>query len=128
MELVKVDEEQRIIYGWASVTKINDEYLVDLQDDVIPTETLVKAVNKFMEELRVGKTMHTGEQTGTILHSFPVTKEISQALGIQTDKEGWIVGYKVYNDELWKQVKSGKYAAFSIGGKILSGVEVHEGN
>jgi hypothetical protein len=118
-EVLKVDEEQRIIYGWASVTKVNGELVVDHQDDVIETETLHKAVNKFMENVRVGKLMHQGEQVGQIIHSFPVSKEIMDALGIQTDKEGWITGYKVYDDNLWDDVKSGKYAAFSIGGAAL---------
>jgi hypothetical protein len=30
--------------------------------------------------------------------------------------EGWITGYKVYDDTLWQDVKVGKYGAFSIGG------------
>jgi hypothetical protein len=121
-KVVKVDEEQRIIFGWASVTKVNDELVVDLQGDVIETETLHKAVNEFMENVRLGKLMHEGEQVGQIIHSFPVSKDIMSALGIQTDKEGWITGYKVYDDALWEDVKSGKYAAFSIGGAAIKEV------
>lgn len=118
-KVVKVDEEQRIIYGWASVTKVNGELLVDRQGDVIETDTLHKAVNEFMEDIRVGKVMHQGEPVGQIIHSFPVSKDIMDALGIQTDKEGWITGYKVYDDTIWEDVKSGKYAAFSIGGAAI---------
>lgn len=116
MQVLKIDDEHRIVYGWASVTKHNDEYVVDSDGDIIRTETLHKAVNEFMEGFRVGKLMHEGEQVGQIIHSFPVTKEICAALGIQSDKEGWITGYKVYDDTLWSEVKAGKYAAFSIGG------------
>lgn len=118
-QVLKVDEEQKIIYGWGSVTKVNDELIVDRQGDIIETNTLVKAINEFMEGVRVGKVMHEGEQVGQIIHSFPVTKEIGDALGIHSDKEGWIVGYKVYDEEIWKDVKSGKYAAFSIGGSAV---------
>lgn len=117
MVLYKVDEEQRIIYGWASVSTVNGELLVDRQGDIIPTEVLHKAVNEFMEGARVGKLMHVGKQVGHIVHSFPVSYEIAKALGIQTNKEGWIVGYKVYDDNIWEEVKSGKWAAFSIGGE-----------
>jgi hypothetical protein len=116
-KILKVDEEQRIIYGWASVITEKGEPVVDLQGDVIEAETLVKAVNEFMEHVRVGKTMHTGEATGQVIHSLPVTKEICDALGIQTDREGWIVAYKVYDDSVWDRVKSGELAAFSIGGR-----------
>jgi hypothetical protein len=116
-KILKIDEEQRIIYGWASVSTYKDELVVDLQGDVIKTDTLHKSVNEFMKGVRVGKLNHQGEQVGQILHSFPMTKGICEALGIQSDKEGWITGYHVTNDALWDKVKSGEYAEFSIGGR-----------
>lgn len=118
-KVLKFDEEQRLVYGWASVVTEKGEPVVDRQGDIISPETLVKAVNEFMEHVRVGKTMHTGDQTGTIVHSFPITKELSESLGIQSDREGWIVAYKVYDDEVWNDVKTGKLAAFSIGGRAV---------
>lgn len=117
--IIKVDEEQRIIYGWASVATVKGEPLVDLQGHIIPIEVLHKAVNTFMEGARVGKLMHQGKQVGQIIHSFPVTDEIMKSLGIQSDKQGWIVGYKVYDDDTWEEVKAGKWAAFSIGGRAV---------
>ena len=120
-KILKLDEEQRILYGWASVSTFKGEFVVDLQGDVIMMDTLEKAVNNFMENVRVGKTMHVGDQTGVILHSFPLSKEIGEALGIQSDTEGWIVGFKVYDDDTWEGVKSGKYASFSIGGRATTG-------
>jgi len=118
-QILKVDEEQRIIYGWASVITEKGETVVDRQGDVIEADTLVKAVNEFMEHVRIGKTMHEGEATGQVIHSLPVTKEICDALGIQCDREGWVVAYKVYDDEVWKRVKSGELRAFSIGGRAV---------
>lgn len=124
-KVLKVDDEQRIIYGWASVTKVDGQYLVDRQGDVIKTETLHKAVNEFMKKVRVGKLMHSGEQVGEIIHSFPVGDDIDK-LGIQTNKEGWLIGYHVTDDKLWEDVKSGKYSEFSIGGK--AGKREFDGN
>ena len=118
-QILKADEEQRLVYGWASVVTEKGEPVIDRQGDVIEAETLVKAVNEFMEHVRVGKTMHVGEQTGVIVHSMPVTKEIGEALGIQSDREGWVVAYKVYDDDVWDMVKSGELTAFSIGGKAV---------
>jgi len=118
-QILKVDDEQRIIYGWASVITEKGEVVVDRQGDVIEAETLVKAVNDFMEHVRVGKTMHEGEATGQVIHSLPVTKEICDALGIQCDREGWVVAYKVYDDAVWDRVKSGELRAFSIGGRAI---------
>lgn len=118
-QILKADDEQRIVYGWASVITENGERVVDRQGDVIEADTLVKAVNDFMEHIRVGKTMHKGEQTGMVIHSLPITKEIGDSLGIQSDREGWVVAYKVYDEEVWNMVKSGELAAFSIGGRAI---------
>jgi len=116
-KILKMDEEQRLVYGWASVVTEKGEPVVDRQGDVIEPDTLVKAVNDFMETVRVGKEMHDGEEVGKVIHSLPLTKEIGQALGIQSEREGWIVAMKVYNDAVWERVKSGELSAFSIGGR-----------
>jgi hypothetical protein len=118
-QILKADEEQRMVYGWASVVTEKGEPVVDRQGDVIEPDTLVKAVNGFMEHVRVGKEMHKGDQIGAVIHSMPITKEIGESLGIQSDREGWIVAFKVYNDDVWAKVKSGELAAFSIGGKAI---------
>lgn len=119
VELFKFDDEQRMVYGWASVVTEKGVPVIDRQGDVIEPETLVKAVNNFMEHVRVGKAMHEGDQVGVVVHSFPITKELGDSLGIHSDREGWIVAYKVYDDNVWKMVKSGELAAFSIGGKAI---------
>ena len=116
-KILKTDDEQRMVFGWASVVTEKGEPVVDRQGDVIEAETLVKAVNEFMEHVRVGKAMHVGEQVGVVVHSLPITKEIGEALGIQSDREGWVVAYKVFDDDIWAMVKSGELAAFSIGGR-----------
>jgi hypothetical protein len=118
-KILKTDDEQRMVYGWASVVTEDGEPVVDRQGDVIEADTLVKAVNEFMEHVRVGKAMHTGEQVGVVVHSLPITKEIGDALGIQSNREGWVVAYKVYDDAVWDMVKSGELAAFSIGGRAM---------
>ena len=118
-QILKADDEQRLVYGWASVVTEKGEPVVDRQGDVIEPETLVKAVNNFMENIRVGKEMHKGDQIGAVIHSMPVTKEIGESLGIQSDREGWVVAFKVYDDDVWARVKSGELAAFSIGGRAI---------
>lgn len=116
-KILKVDDEQRMVFGWASVVTEDGQPVIDRQGDVIEAETLVKAVNEFMEHVRVGKAMHTGEQVGVVVHSLPITKEIGEALGIHSNREGWVVAYKVFDDSVWERVKSGELAAFSIGGR-----------
>ena len=118
-QILKADDEQRMVYGWASVVTEKGEPVIDRQGDMIAPDTLVRAVNKFMEHVRVGKEMHKGDQIGEVIQSMPITKEIGESLGIQSDREGWIVAFKVYNDDVWAKVKSGELAAFSIGGRAM---------
>lgn len=115
--ILKVDDEQRMVYGWASVITEDGIPVKDRQGDIIEPETLVKATNAFMTDVRVGKAMHEGEKVGEFIHSLPLTKELGDALGIQSNREGWIVAMKVYDDEIWSKVKSGELRAFSIGGR-----------
>ena len=116
-QILKTDDEQRLVYGWASVITEDGKSVVDRQGDVIEADTMVKAVNKFMEHIRVGKMMHKGDQVGQVVHSMPLTNEIGESLGISSSREGWIVALKVFDDEVWSLVKSGQLTAFSIGGK-----------
>lgn len=116
-DVIKLDEEERMVYGWASVITENGEPVIDRQGDVIKAPALTKAVTKFMEEVRVGKAMHEGEQIGQVIHSWPVTDEISKSVGIESNREGWLVAFKVHDENIWKKVKSGELSAFSIGGK-----------
>ena len=116
-QILKADNDQRLVYGWASVITENGVPVVDSQGDVIKAATLVKAATEFMLSARVTKEMHDGGKIGEFVHSFPITKELCDALGISCNKEGWIVACKVYDDAVWAKVKSGELKAFSIGGR-----------
>jgi Putative phage serine protease XkdF len=116
-KILKTDDDQRIVYGWASVISESGVPTVDTQGDVIDGDTLHKAANEFMEAVRVGKVMHFGEKKADIIHSLVLTEELAKALGLQSDREGWIIGMKVHDDEAWGLVKSGVLKAFSIGGR-----------
>lgn len=118
VRFVKVDEEQRIVWGWSSVSTVKGEPHYDVHGDYIPIDVLTKGATKFMEDYRVGKAMHYGSKVSTIVHSLPLSMELAKALGIECETEGWITGFKVHSDEVWELVKSGVFPAFSIGGRI----------
>lgn len=113
--IVKADATRRMVYGWASVTKVAGQDVEDRQGDVMDTENLRKTVHAFMAD-RVGKTMHSGGQTGVIADSIVLDAVVQQALGVDLGMEGWFVGYHVTSDDVWKRVESGELQAFSIGG------------
>ena len=119
-KILKVDDEQRIVYGWASVVTEDGEEVVDSQGDVMSPSEMEKMANDFMLDVRTAKAMHKGDKIGEVIHSLPLTSELAKALGLHTDLEGWIVGMKIYDDTAWESVKSGDFAGFSIGGRAAS--------
>ncbi len=56
------------------------------------------------------------EQRGVIVHTFPLTREIADALEITVQKTGLLVAVKPNDESVLADIKSGKFAAFSIGG------------
>lgn len=116
-EVLKRDDEQRIVWGWAYISTVDGELQVDTQGDSIEPQEMVLMANEFMKGARHAKAMHTGEARGEIVHSFPMTKELSQRFGIETNKEGWIIGMHVADDEAWEATKSDDFKGFSIGGR-----------
>ena len=114
-EVAKVDEGLGLVFGWAIVCTEKGEDHYDLQGDHIPEEVMVEATTDFMENARIAKEMHRGDQIGSIVHSFPLTAEIAKAMGLQTEKTGWMVAMKPNSSVLAKFV-DGTYTGFSIGG------------
>ena len=117
VNIAKSDDEQRIVWGWASVATEDGKPVVDMQGDVITPAEMEKMANDFMSSVRTGKAMHDGPKVGEFIHSFPLTNEIAKAFDLHTDREGWIVAMKVYDDEVWAKVKSGEFQGLSIGGR-----------
>ena len=115
--ILKADDEQRIVWGWASVATVKGMSVLDHQGDMMTPDEMVKMANRFMESARAAKAMHAGDQIGEVIHSLPLTAELAKALGIEADREGWIIGMKIRDDAMWQSVKSGDFGAFSIGGR-----------
>ena len=118
-QIVKQLDEERLAFGWAYVSTVNGEISLDHSEEFIRPDQIAKAATNFMLSMRTAKAMHSGGKIGEVVHSMPLTNEIAKALGIQSGREGWLVAIKVYDDQVWQDVKSGKLAAFSIGGRAL---------
>jgi hypothetical protein len=117
-QVLKSDRDAKIVWGWAYVATVDGEVSLDHSGEFVAPETLVKAATNFMMNTRVSKVNHEGDKDGDIVHSLPVTKELAEALGIQTNREGWIIGTRV-SDETLAKVESGLLTSFSIGGRAL---------
>lgn len=113
---MKVSDELGLVMGWAIICTEKGEDYFDLHGDHIPTDSMIKAATDFMVHSRVGKDMHRGQQTGSVVFAFPMTAEIAKAFEIETDREGLMIAWKPDNPETLGKFKSGEYTGFSIGG------------
>lgn len=116
-DVLKLDSERRIAWGWASVSTVDGKMVTDLQGDTITPTEMGKMADRFMTSARTAKAMHQGEGVGEVIHSLPLTAELAKAFGLSSDREGWIIGMKIHDDDTWARFKSGELTAFSIGGK-----------
>jgi len=117
--ITKLDDDQRIAYGWASVVQKDGQHLVDVQGDMIEVHELEKAAHMYVQRSREAGDAHTRKTgIGSLVESFVVTPEKLEKMGLGPDALplGWWVGYKVHDESVWSKVKSGEYAMFSIGG------------
>lgn len=129
-QIQKVDEDKRLVFGWANVSvTVDGEQVEDLQGDMIDPEELEAAAYKFVELYRDGGEMHERTGVGVMVESVVLTEEKQEAMGISTGSVpvGWWIGFRVIDDEVWGKVKSGEYPMFSIGGTAVR-TEIEEEN
>jgi hypothetical protein len=119
----KTDDSKRQVFGYATVTHINGEPVVDLQGDYVPLDEIEKAAYTYVVQSRKGGDMHRrdGDQplhTADLVESFVITPEKLEKMGLDKDAvpHGWWVGFKVNDDQQWSDIQSGKRTGFSIHG------------
>lgn len=117
--IMKSDDEKRLVFGWANVAvRVGGEVIQDFQDDIIDIEDLEEAAYVFVSDYGTAGEMHQRGGVGRLVESIVFTKEKAAALGIPPDilPEGWWVGFRVDDNDVWEKVKNGTYSMFSIEG------------
>lgn len=126
--ITKRDDEKRLVFGWASVSKVNDKEVVDRQGDYVPIETTEDAAYRYVLHSRKGGDMHKRVakfgvedqplHTADLVESMVFTPEKLEAMGLARDAlpEAWWVGFKVHDEQQWLDYKAGKRPSFSIHG------------
>ncbi len=102
MPISKVDEEKRMVWGYASTETL------DSQGEVVKRKAVEDALDDYMKWANI-REMHGHSAVG-------VAKEAN------LDGNGLYIGAKVVDDQAWNKVKEGVYKGFSIGGKAISKV------
>lgn len=122
--LAKSDEDERLVFGWASVAQRTDgEAVVDWQDDIVDISELEQAAYDFVQFYREGSEMHErgGLDIAVVVESMVFTPDKLARLNIPegTVPLGWWVGFRITDDDVWAKVKDGTYRMFSIEGQAI---------
>ena len=117
-DFAKLDDDKQLAFGWASVViDKTGEPVADSQGDQISESEIEEAAYRFVLRKRKAGEMHQVIGVGQLVESMVFTREKQKTLGIDLEKSGWWIGFKVDDPDTWKKIKAGKLRAFSIGGK-----------
>ncbi|GGF22798.1 hypothetical protein GCM10011611_31060 [Aliidongia dinghuensis] len=98
--LQKIDEEQRMVYGYASTEAL------DSQGEIIKREAIEAALPGFMRFGNI-REMHQPSAVG-------------KAKGATIDDKGLYLAAKIVDDDAWAKVKEGVYSGFSVAGQVTA--------
>lgn len=97
LPMTKVDEEQRMVWGYASTTEL------DLQGERVSLEVMKRALPEYMRFANI-REMHQPSAVG-------------KAVSAEVDDKGLYIGAHVVDDVAWKKVMAKVYSGFSVGGR-----------
>lgn len=119
-KVVAKSAEQRVVYGWAYVSTVDGEQVVDHSGEIIKLDELQKGARLFMKEQRLSGEMHDGDAANVVVESLIVSDELVKAMPdvfVQDGgPRGWLIGVEV-NAETYKRVSDGSRLMFSIEGR-----------
>lgn len=127
-QVLKVDDQLGLVFGFAIVSTEGGEPYFDLQGDHIPDDAMLKAAADFMVRSRIATDMHDWQDDvpvadGSVVFAFPLTAEVAKALDIDTPRTGLLVALKP-SPAVLEKFRSGEYTGFSIGGARIADEEV----
>jgi phage head maturation protease/regulator of replication initiation timing len=102
-EICKVDDEQRMVYGYASTEAL------DVQGEIVTKQAMAAALQDYMRFANI-REMHQPSAVGV-------------AKSVEMDDKGTFISAHVVDDNAWGKVKAGVYKGFSIGGKAIEKVD-----
>ena len=124
IELKTMDEEKRLVVGLALVPdkKIyrnngGFEYNITFSKD-----TVRKASEKYLKSLKIHNATieHEMEVDGVYLTESWIVEDVDKdktaLYDLDAPEGAWAVSMRIENDEVWQDVKAGKYLGFSIEG------------
>jgi hypothetical protein len=126
VKLKILDEEKRIVVGFALVPEKRIYRNIKGKEFNIffTKETINKTQELFMRKLNLSNftTDHDKEVKGvSVIESWIVEdaeNDKSNIYNLGAKGGEWVLMSKVYNDDVWKEIKEGKFKGYSIEGKF----------
>lgn len=135
-DVINVDEDHGLVFGYAIVSKVRDDFEGDFEDyydlnvdqdgihkgkrvpEHITEDAMFKAAVDAAEagDQTPGNDMHAGPDVGSFYFMLPLTEEMAKALDWKVKKTGLVVGYHPGDEEVLKKFRDGTYTGFSIEG------------
>lgn len=123
----KIDEDERLVFGIFSVSKIGDELVIDREQDRIDPVELEKGAYNHVLHARIAGENHIRKGVGSLVESMVFTPEKISSLKKALEENGipstidipavfWWGGYHISDDDTWNSIKKGDFVSFSIGG------------
>ena len=124
VEFKTIDADKRIVVGLALVPdkkiyRRNKDYEYNI---VFSKETVRKASELYLKKLKLNNATleHKSLTSGvSVIESWVVEdteKDKTSLYNLYAPLGAWAVTMKIYNDDVWEDVKAGKYLGFSIEG------------
>jgi hypothetical protein len=124
VELKVIDEERRILVGFALVP---DKKILRIMNGkkfniYFSKDTVAKSQELYMAQMNLQQwTLEHKQKTNgvAVIESWIVEDPKNDKSNLYNlDPKGgeWVIMTKVYNDQVWQEVKNGKYKGFSIEG------------
>ncbi len=107
IEICKVDEEKRLVYGI-----VLEPDTVDSQDDTISAAEIERSAHKFMKDSQAIFSNHTHKESDV----FVVESYIAQVDMENIKKGSWVMVTFCGDNVVWEGVKKGEFTGFSIRG------------
>jgi hypothetical protein len=133
VELKTIDEDKRIVIGLAlipekDIYRRNGDYEYNIR---FSKETVRKASELYFKKLKNNNaTLEHQEKTDgvTTIESWIVENpkiDKSALYNLNATEGSWVVVMKIYNDEVWADVKNGTYLGLSIEGYFSEKAELN---
>ncbi len=127
-EIVKVDEEQGRVYGWAYTFTKDGEQVVDHSGDVIDTpearNSLEEAFVTYVKDHRTGDLDHESFGVSRLIEAAFMSTEKAALMGVSAEREGLWVGYEFNRDtpegqQAWETAKTrGAFSSVGSGRRV----------